>query len=233
MKGVILAGGSGTRLRPITYEIPKPLITVKKEPILNHIINFFHKYDVNDISVIISAIHENDFQKWLKYWQPKKNNTNTELFVEEKPLGTFGCFPRLKHWLNNGPIIVSNGDHLIDFDLKNLINFHSMKKPEATMALLEVHNPQEYGVPVLEGDKIIDFEYHPENPVSNFISAGVYVLELSILNYHPKDQEYVMIENDIFPKVAKNGTLLGLKLSDCRLYDCGTLERWEKAIKEW
>ena len=106
MKGIILAGGLGTRLRPITYEIPKPLITVKKRPIINYIIDLFRKHGVDDIGVIVSRQHESDFIRWRKDWQDELSKTS--LFYEEKPAGTFGWLKNLRDWIGNEKFILSN-----------------------------------------------------------------------------------------------------------------------------
>ena len=232
MKAVILAGGLGTRLRPITHEIPKPLITVKKEPIINHLIRLFERYGINEIGIIIARDHESDFSRWQKTWHGEVPHEKISIFIEDKPSGTFGWLRHLKGWLDNERFILSNGDELKDFNLDELKKFHELHHPVATIALVKVPNPSEYGVPVLDGCKITEFLEKPANPPSDFINSGLYILEPEIFDYAP-DQDFIMIEKDVFPKVATAGKLVGLKFENGRWYDCGNLERWEKAIKEW
>lgn len=233
MKAVILAGGLGTRLRPVTYEIPKPLLPVKKRPIINHLIDLFRRYGVNSIAVLASRSHENDFLRWQESWNKDLPQGYVSIFFEEKPRGTFGGLENLKSWLANENFILSNGDELKDFDLGALRKFHEEHKPVGTIALVSVPNPHEYGVPILDSHRIKEFLEKPKISPSNFISSGLYILEPEVFNYADFSKEILMIEKDIFPQIAAAGKLAGLKLENARWYDCGNLERWEKAIKEW
>jgi NDP-sugar pyrophosphorylase family protein len=105
---------------------------------------------------------------------------------------------------------------------------------------VKVENPSDYGVPVMSGDKITEFLEKPKNlypPVggrhSNYISSGLYVLEPEVFKYADWNKGHLMIEKDIFPKLAAAGKLAGYKVENGRWFDCGTFARWEKAIKEW
>lgn len=233
MKAVILAGGLGTRLYPITYEIPKPLLTVKKKPIINHLIDLFRRHGVDEIAILASQNHRDDFLRWQYLWQEELPQGHISIFFEDRPRGTFGGMHLVRDWLNDKRFIMTNGDELKDFDLKKLIDFHDEQKPIGTLALVAVPNPQEYGVPVLDGHRIKEFLEKPRNPPSQFISSGLYVLEPAVFDYADFTRENLMIENDIFPRLAKEGKLTGLKMEGARWYDCGNLERWEKAIREW
>lgn len=233
MKAVILAGGAGTRLRPVTYEIPKPLVPVRKKPILNHLIEFLAKHGVDDVAVLISKAHADDFKRWQKAWADELPHRKVSIFAEDFPRGTFGGLERLREWIGNEPFVLSNGDELKDFDLSALKDFHASQKGAlGTIALVRVEKPQEYGVPVMEETRIREFLEKPQNPPSNFVSSGIYVLDPEIFVYADFSKPVLMIEKDIFPRVAKEGKLHGVKLEG-RWFDCGTLERWEKAMQEW
>jgi len=233
MKAVILAGGLGTRLRPITYEIPKPLLTVKKKPIINHLIELFCRHGVGEIAVLAAEGHRNDFSRWQYAWQEELPQANISIFFEDKPRGTFGGMKLVKDWLGGEAFILSNGDELKDFDLGKLRSFHAEHKPLGTIALVQVPNPREYGVPILNGPHIKEFLEKPQNPPTDFVSSGLYILEPQVFDYADFSKENLMIEKDIFPRLAAEGKLAGLKMENSRWYDCGNLERWEKAIKEW
>jgi mannose-1-phosphate guanylyltransferase / phosphomannomutase len=233
MKAVILVGGNGTRLRPVTYEIPKPLVTVKKKPIVNHLIELFARHGVTEIALLAARSHENDFRRWYKSWGEELPVKDISLFYEESPRGTFGGLPLLADWIGSDDFIFSNGDELKDFDVTKIVAFHNTHKPTATIALVRVQNPHEYGVPIMEGDAIKEFLEKPQNPPSDYVSSGLYVLNPSVLQYADPAREFLMIERDVFPFLAKKNQLLGYKMENSRWYDCGTLERWEKAIKEW
>jgi NDP-sugar pyrophosphorylase family protein len=169
MKAVILVGGSGTRLRPVTYEIPKPLITVKKKPIVNHLIELFARHGVTEVALLASRSHEDDFRRWKKAWEDELPVKNISIFHEESPRGTFGGLPLLAEWLGMDDFIFSNGDELKDFDLTQLIDFHNAHRPTATIALVRVKNPHEYGVPIMDGDSIKEFLEKPQNPPSDYV----------------------------------------------------------------
>ncbi|MEK7077073.1 MAG: sugar phosphate nucleotidyltransferase, partial [Patescibacteria group bacterium] len=122
MKGVILAGGMGTRLRPVTLEIPKPLLTVRKKPIINHLIELLERYGISEIAVLVAREHENDFDRWKKHWWHELPGVKISIFFEEKPRGTFGGMEIVRDWLGGENFILTNGDELKDFNLKELID---------------------------------------------------------------------------------------------------------------
>jgi NDP-sugar pyrophosphorylase family protein len=233
MKAVILVGGSGTRLRPVTYEIPKPLVTVKKKPIVNHLIELFLKYGIDEVALLAARGHEADFLRWQKTWDGELPVKNLAIFYEETPRGTFGGLRLLKEWLGDDDFILSNGDELKDFDLAKLAQFHAAHKPVATIALVRVKNPHEYGVPILKGDTITEFLEKPQNPPTDYVSSGLYVLSPAVFAYDDPSKDFLMIERDVFPKLAVEKKMLGHKMEHSRWYDCGNLERWEQAIREW
>lgn len=233
MKAIILAGGSGTRLRPVTLEIPKPLITVKKKPIINHLIGLFGAHGITEPIVVIHKDHVEDFAWWQKR-HVAELPAATRIAVEPEPMGTFGYMRELRSGLTE-TFVMTNGDELKDFDLTALIAAHRANpaRPLATIALVSVPNPSEYGVAVMDGERITSFLEKPANPPSNFISSGLYILEPEIFDYADFSKTYLMIEKDVFPRLASAGRLAGYKMQNARWFDCGTLARWEQAIKEW
>lgn len=233
MKGVILAGGKGTRLHPVTLEMPKPLLTIKRKPILNHLLDFFSRYGVSESIILISKDHTEDYQWWKKRYESELPG-KIELVVEPEPLGTFGGLKLISEKLTE-PFILSNGDELKDFDLSALIKAHKENpaKPAATIALVKVDNAQNFGVPVMNGNSITQFLEKPKDIQSSFVSSGIYILEPEVLKYADFSRGFLMIEKDIFPKLAKDGRLAGHRVENYRWFPCDTLEKWEKAIKEW
>ena len=233
MKAIILAGGSGTRLRPVTLEIPKPLLTVRRKPILNYLIEFFRAHGVTDTTVVIHKDHAGDYAWWKKRYR-KELPKRLRLFAEPKPLGTFGAMKYLKSELKES-FILSNGDELKDFDLADFIRAHreNPDHPVATIALVKVPNPSQYGVPVMNGSRIREFLEKPANPPSSYVSSGIYVLEPEVFTYADFKKGFLMIEKDVFPRLAAAGKLAGYKVKDYRWFPCDTIEKWEKAIREW
>lgn len=229
MKGFILAGGEGTRLDPVSLEIPKPLITVKKIPVLNYLVDLFLKYDINDIKINIQRKHIQDFYKWKATYYPHRK---IEFVIEEEPSGTFGPLMKVEEDWFTEPIIISHGDELKDFDIAKMYSWHIEKGALATIGLVQVENPRDYGVVIMDGDKITKFVQKPQNPPSNYISCGLFVFNPEVKDYYPKGAKFAMWEEVLFPKLAEEGKLYGYKLKG-RWMDVGTFERWEKAILEW
>ncbi|PIQ98655.1 MAG: hypothetical protein COZ92_01030 [Candidatus Nealsonbacteria bacterium CG_4_8_14_3_um_filter_40_11] len=229
MKGFILAAGEGTRLRPLTLEIPKPLLPVGKIPIITYLIELFLKSGVDDIKIGIQKKHLEDFYKWKATYFPREK---IDFVVEKKPSGTFTPFAKKTgNWFSE-TIIVSNGDELKDLDLKKMIDWHFGKKALVTVGLVKVENPQVYGVARMKGDKIIEFVEKPKEPPSHYINSGLYVMNPEVKKYYPPKAKFAMVENDLFPQLAKEGKLFGYKFEG-KWQDIGTWERWSEAIKHW
>jgi len=228
-KAVILAGGRGSRLYPVTYGIPKPLLPVGKKPIINYLIELFRSQGIRDIAVLINKDFKEDFKWWLKRYYPGEKRI--KIFQEKEPLGTLGGFHLFKRWLSGKYFFLSNGDELKKLNLSEMMDFHKKRGGVATVGLFEVPDPSPYGVAVLEKGKIKEFLEKPENPPSNCISAGLYLFSPEVFDYYlgPK---FSMIETDILPKLAKENKLGGFKFRG-NWMDCGTFERYGRANLEW
>jgi NDP-sugar pyrophosphorylase family protein len=227
-KAVILAGGAGTRLYPITKQFPKPLLPIKRKPILNYLIELFYSYSIKDIAILINHDFREDFDWWKKRYYPRNK---IKIFEEKKPLGTFGGLWYLKKWISNNSFFLSNGDELKKIDLLKMAEFHQKIKPIGTIALVKVPNPQEYGVVLCKKGLVQKFLEKPKSPPSKYINSGLYLLSSEIFNYHP-GPKFLMTEKDIFPKLAKEKKLAGFKFKG-RWMDTGTWERYSKAFREW
>ncbi len=240
-KAVILAGGKGTRLYPITKEVPKPLLPVAGKPIINHLVDLFLAHNVNNLAVLISSDFHDDFEWWKKRYYPK---TDIRLFEEKDPLGTFGGLHFLRAWAGEDHFFMTNGDELKEVDLNKMAELHRKIAPVGTVALVGVPNPHDYGMVVCEEDKVKDFLEKPSavqllhlrkswsgRDDARYINSGLYLLSPGIFDYHP-GPTFSMIEKDVFPKLAQDGKLAGFKFFG-RWTDCGTWERYEKALEEW
>jgi mannose-1-phosphate guanylyltransferase len=234
-KAIILAGGKGTRLYPITKEIPKPLLPIKKKPIINYLIELFQNYGIKDIAVLISKDFKEDFKWWEKRYynsvEGLEKNPEIKLIEETKPLGTFGGLYFLKEWIGNDLFFLTNGDELKKINLVEMNQFHQEIKVPATIALIKVSDPEHYGVAICENNKIDKFLEKPQNPPSQYVNSGIYLLSPEIFNYHSGPQ-FAMIEKDLFPKLAQEKKLAGFKFEG-KWMDCGNWERYEKALNEW
>ena len=227
-KALILAGGKGTRLRPITYEIPKALIPIHGKPLTEHLLDLFKKYDVRDIILCVGHMKE----KIMKHFGDGSQFGVKITYIEEhEPLGTAGPVRLAKHLLTE-TFIVSNGDELKNIDLTEMYNFHKETKSAVTIALTTVSDPTQYGVAKLSGSQILEFVEKPslKDAPSNLINSGLYMLEPEVINHIPGG--FAMFEKDVFPKLANQKQLSGYPFAG-QWFDTGNIQRYEKAIKEW
>jgi NDP-sugar pyrophosphorylase family protein len=197
----------------------------------------FRKHGVQEIAINIRKSHFEDYSWWLRRWQNDLGGVWVNIMMEEEPMGTIGYWAHHLHtWTGNEPFFLTNGDELKDIDLSAMAEQHHKSGAKATIAAVEVSNPSEYGVMVFDGNRVEKFLEKPKDPPSNFISSGLYLLSPEIrLNLLPaveNGEKFLMIEKDLFPKLAESKDLYAFK-SDGKWFDCGNLERWEKAIKEW
>jgi NDP-sugar pyrophosphorylase family protein len=225
-KALILCGGLGTRLRPITYEIPKSLIPIQEKPILEHLIELFKKYGINEIFLSVGYLKEmiKDHFKDGSSFGVKIN-----YIEEDQPLGTGGPVKLAKALLTE-TFIVSNGDELKDINIKEMHEAHERNKALITIALTKVEDPTQYGVASMEGSRILEFIEKPENPKSDLISSGFYIMEPEVIDL--LEDGFQMLEKNLFPKISEKGRLFGFPFEG-QWFDCGSFSRYDKAIKEW
>ncbi|MBN2566610.1 nucleotidyltransferase family protein [Candidatus Woesearchaeota archaeon] len=227
-KALVLAGGKGTRLKPITHEIPKPLVPLHDKPIVEHVIDLFRKYGVKEVIFAIGYKGE----KIRDYFGDGRRFGMRFTYVDEKePLGTAGCLRLAKKHLDR-TFIMCNADELKNIDLHDMFMFHKRNRGLATDALTTVEDPSMYGVARLKGNQILEFIEKPKRGTapSNLINAGLYILEPEVIDYVPKGM--ASLERDVFPVLAKEGRLYGYAF-DGQWFDTGTMERYERAIQEW
>jgi len=227
-KAIILAGGRGTRLYPVTKEIPKPLLPIKKKPIINYLVDLFLKYNVKEIAVLVSSDSKEDFVWWKKRHYPEQN---IKIVAEEEEFGTFGGLYLLKEWIGDSDFFLTNGDELKDINLKEMINLHNKAGNPATIALVEVEDPEHYGVVICENNRVKEFLEKPESPSTKYINSGLYILSPEVFKYH-QGLKFQMVEKDLFPQLAQENKLTGFKFNGAWT-DCGTWERYEQAISTW
>jgi len=225
---VILAGGIGTRLQPITFEVPKPLLTVHDKTLLEHLFDLFKKHGIKNI--ILSIGYKGDKIKET-IGNGRRFGVNVSYIEEAKALGTAGPLKLGKHFLND-TFMCSNADELKELDLMDMYLFHKEHKATATIALATVDDPSAYGVAKLQGNRILEFVEKPKKgqAPSNLINSGLYIFEPEVLDYIPDG--FSMLEKDVFPKLAREGKLYGYPFSG-QWYNTGTLELYEQAIKQW
>lgn len=224
---LILCGGKGTRLRPITNATPKSLIPIQGKPLLEHIFDLLRKYQINSVLLAVGYLKE----KIKDYFENNKSDMNISFIEEETPLGTAGPLVLLKKkYPPRETFIVSNGDELKNIDITKMYEFHKRNKALATIALTAVENPSLYGVVSLDGNRILEFLEKPKDPPTSLINAGFYILEPAVLEMIPEG--FSMLEKDIFPKIAEKRRLYGFPFHG-QWFDVGNRERCELAQEEW
>lgn len=206
LKTVILCGGQGAKMRPLTLTIPKPMLPIGYKPILEHIISFFKSEGLFNFIFAIGYLGENI----IKYFNDGSQlGVSIKYSSEEKPLGTAGALKKIEN-LVSSPFVVSHGDTIFrNLSVKNVLKFHSDKKTVGTMVLWKTKDARPFGLVELDDEgKIISFREKPKYPTEGWVSTGLYVFNNEIFNYIPKNK-FFTLEFDIFPKLIDRGKLFG------------------------
>ena len=199
MEAIILVGGFGTRLRPLTYTVPKPLLPLANIPMVERMVRNLPPIFDTAILAVNYGLEEME-----KYFENKNIGKRIIIVPEEEPLGTGGAMRNCIEHVT-GTVAVFNGDVVSSINLEEMLEQHIKENAKGTLALWEVDDPSRFGVVELKGNKIMQFQEKPEKgtEVSNLINAGTYLLELEILEMIPPNQK-ISIERDIYPKIAGN-----------------------------
>jgi len=203
LKAVILAGGEGTRLKPLTYKRPKPLIPIAGEPCVDYMIKSLVSAGFKRLIVTTGYMSDTLIKS---IGDGKKFGANILYAFEENPAGTAGAVKNVEEFLDN-TFVVASGDVLADVDIKALYEYHKKKKAVATMALTTVENPTEFGIVGLdENNRIIKFKEKPKEGeiFSNLVNAGIYILEPKVIDYIPENQMFDFSKN-VFPALLNDG----------------------------
>jgi len=225
-KAVIIAGGMGTRLRPVTYEIPKPLIPIQGKTLTEHILDILKDAGVEEVYLSVGYMHER-IREYLG--DGSRFGMKIRYIIEDKPLGTGGWMKLIEPLHEH--FIALNGDNLFDLDLREMYQFHISRGAVATIALTRVDDPRAYGVVTMDGDRITAFLEKTPHPPTDLINSGYYIFSPSVFRYLPSSDAF-MLEKELFPRLAEDGVLYGF-IHDGIWFDTGTFERWEAAIRGW
>jgi mannose-1-phosphate guanylyltransferase/phosphomannomutase len=227
MKAVILAGGEGTRLRPLTSNQPKPMMPIANAPMMEHIVRLLAQHGFDDIVVTVAflANHIRNYFGDGSDW-----GVRLRYATEESPLGTAGSVRNAMDELDDTFLVIS-GDVLTDVDLSKIVAEHRSRAAFASIALKRVENPVEFGIVITHEDGTI--ERFLEKPTwgevfSDTINTGIYVLEPGIFDFIPAG-EVVDFSGDVFPAVLDSGKSLLGHVVDGYWEDVGTLEAYRSA----
>jgi len=229
---VILAGGLGTRLRPVTYEIPKPLIPVQGRTLTEHVLDVLKEHGITKVLLAIGYMAE---EIKAYFGDGSRFGVEMQYLVEDEPLGTGGWMHLVQErgMVPDEEFIVVNGDNLFDLDFHAMLARHKEEGAAATLSLYETDDVESRGVVAMDGNKITAFVEKPkkEEAPSNLVSAGYYIFSPEAFSFMPKERRF-MLEHHLFPAIAKAGKLAGF-VSDAQWFDTGTFDRWDRVIKEW
>lgn len=226
MKAVIMAGGEGTRLRPLTCHIPKPMVPVANTPVMEHIINLLKKHNITEIATTLYYMPN----IIVDYFQDgSKLGVNLKYFIEETPLGTGGSVLNTDKFLDDTFIVIS-GDAYTNIDLTKAVEYHKAKKSKATLILKKQSIPIEYGIVITdEQGKIIRFLEKPSwgEVFSDTVNTGIYILEPEVFNYYKKGENFDF-SKDLFPKLLKDNIPMYGYITDEYWCDIGDINSYRQ-----
>jgi mannose-1-phosphate guanylyltransferase / phosphomannomutase len=227
MKAIVMAGGEGTRLRPLTSNQPKPMVPVAGKPCMEHIVELLHRHRFDDIIVTLAFMP----QAIRGYFGAgEAHGVRIRYSVEESPAGTAGSVKLAEEALDE-PFLVISGDALCDIDLTDLVTFHRKHDALVTVALKSVDNPLEFGIVVTDPDGRI--ERFLEKPswaqvFTDTINTGIYVIQPEALRHVPTDRPYDFAK-ELFPSLLEKGRSLYGYVAEGYWQDIGNLDQFRQA----
>lgn len=230
MKALILAGGMGTRLKPLTDELPKPMVPMMVKSLLER--NMLKLKDCGVDEIILSTCYKG--KKIEEYFgDGTKLGLKIHYICEDIPLGTGGAIKNSEEFFND-TFIISNGDILSDINIMAMMKFHKEKRAAVTIAVTQVENPSDYSV--IEYNVDLYAQSFTEKPKlsdvkSNYINAGIYIFEPNVLKEIP-DSQVVSIERETYPLLLKKGYPIAVYKSDAYWMDIDTSEKYIQAHKD-
>jgi len=230
VKAVVMAGGEGSRLRPLTLGRPKPMVPLANRPMLEHILLLLKRHGITEVIITV--------QYMASYIQNQIGDgsdlgMHVTYSVEEHPLGTAGSVRQAADALTDTFLVIS-GDALTDFDLDAIVEYHKKVGAMATLTLYRVANPLEYGVVITgEDGRIRQFQEKPSwaEVVTDTINTGIYVLEPAIFDYYEPDQVFDF-SKDLFPLLLREDKPLYGYVADGYWTDVGSIEEYVRATRD-
>ena len=228
MRAVLMAGGSGTRLRPLTCDLPKPMVPILNRPIAEHIINLLKRHHITEVIATLHYLPD----VLRDYFQDGSDFgvQMTYAVEEDQPLGTAGCVKNIAELLDETFLVIS-GDSITDFDLTAAIEFHKQNKSKATLILTRVPNPIEFGVVITdEQHRISRFLEKPSTSeiFSDTVNTGTYILEPEVLEYLPSNIE-CDFSKDLFPLLLDKDEPMYGYVAEGYWCDVGHLDAYREA----
>ncbi len=228
MKAVVMAGGEGTRLRPLTCNRPKPMVPVANKPIIQHIFELLRSHGVRDIAVTLYYLAD-EIESF--FGDGAEMGLRLSYSVEDVPLGTAGSVRKAAEILGRERILVISADALTDIDIEEAMAFHEARSAAATIVTARVANPLEYGIVVADEDgRIRRFLEKPSwgEVFSDTVNTGIYIIEPEVLDYVDPGKP-VDFSQDVFPALLRDGKKLYALVADGYWCDVGNLQQYRQA----
>ncbi len=227
MKAIIMAGGEGARLRPLTINCPKPMVPLVNKPVLAHTIDLLKRNGITDIIMTVQYLAEviQDY-----FGDGSDFGVNIRYSVEEVPLGTAGSVRKVMDWLDD-TFLVASGDGVSDVDLRRVIDFHRRTRALATITLAHVGNPHDYGMIITDADgRVVQFMEKPgwTDVFSDTVNTGTYVLEPEVFQFYDQNQVFDFSQ-DLFPLLMDQEEPLYGCVADGYWTDIGSLAEYVQA----
>lgn len=225
MQVVVLAGGVGSRLRPWTNDIPKPLLPMLDATLLERVVEGVPSDLVDE--VVVAGGYKVDMIR--DYFKNADVDFDVRIVPEDKPLGTGGALGNCRDVVS-GRFACFNGDIVSSLDVGEMLKQHSQMNVKGTLALWEVEDPTRFGIVGLDEDrKVTQFKEKPkpEEVFSNLINAGSYLLEEEVFDIMPREKH--SLERDVFPVLAEEGSLAGFPFKGYFI-DAGTPVSWHEGV---
>jgi len=230
MKAVVMAGGAGSRLRPLTIARPKPMVPMVNKPVISHILDLLKRHRITDVVITVHYMAET-IQDYFGDGQGL--GMNIQYSVEETPLGTAGSVKQAQALLDDTFIVIS-GDAVTDLDLSAVIAYHREKEALATITLYRVANPLEYGVVIIDEEgRIQQFQEKPSwgEVISDTVNTGIYVLEPQVLDYFEPEVSFDF-SKDLFPMMMQKGDPMFGYVAAGYWCDVGNLTEYMRATRD-
>lgn len=226
MKAVILVGGEGTRLRPLTCSIPKSMVPIINRPFLEHMINHLKSHGIDDITLALCHLPD---QIQSYFGDGSDFGVKLTYVIEDYPMGTAGAVKNVEQHLDE-TFFVFNGDIFTDLDFSAMMRSHRQMGAKVTIALTPVEDPTIYGVVKTDaGGRLLRFVEKPsrDEAPSNMINAGTYIVEPDVLSHIPP-RCFFTFERELFPLLLNIGDPIYGYPSDAYWIDIGTTEKYQK-----
>jgi mannose-1-phosphate guanylyltransferase len=224
VKAVVLVGGEGTRLRPLTESIPKPLVPLVDRPFLHHVLDHLDRHGVDQV-ILSSSYLEEAFAAFI---QERGGRPSITWITEATPLGTGGAVAHAAREIRE-TFLVLNGDIVTDLDLTAVMDRHRAEGLQATIVVAEVEDARPYGLVALDGrGRVTAFQEKPDEPGPGLVNAGTYVLEADAVRRIPTGRP-VSIEREVFPDLIRAGAGVTSFVSGDYWMDLGTPEKYLQA----